>query len=83
MSASRMPTLNPWTFNAKARLAVTVDLPTPPLPDAMAMMFLTPASGGFLSRGVCWYGMFVVLGGGALLPGVCVILCAGKWGCCV
>jgi hypothetical protein len=32
---------------AMARLAATVDLPTPPLPEATTMMFLTPSLGFF------------------------------------
>ena len=32
MSASTMPTLRPWLAIASARLTVTDDLPTPPLP---------------------------------------------------
>ena len=43
MSASRMPTTWPRAARATARLAVTDDLPTPPLPDAMAS---TRAFGG-------------------------------------
>ena len=42
MSASRMPTLAPSFASASARLTAVVDLPTPPLPDAIATMFLTP-----------------------------------------
>ena len=30
-------------LKANARLALVVDLPTPPLPEATAMMFFTPA----------------------------------------
>ena len=45
MSASRMPTLAPCRAQASARFAATVDLPTPPLPEATATMFRTPASG--------------------------------------
>src|SRR4030067_3659972 len=41
MSASMRPTLCPRCFRANARLVATVDLPTPPLPLAIAMMFLT------------------------------------------
>src|SRR5699024_7726899 len=40
MSASSMPTAAPSAASASARLAATVDLPTPPLPEATAMMFL-------------------------------------------
>ena len=36
MSASTMPTFSPSAAIATARLAVTDDLPTPPLPDAIA-----------------------------------------------
>src|SRR5262245_17205808 len=36
MSASRMPTLRPCRAIETARLTVTEDLPTPPLPDATA-----------------------------------------------
>ena len=37
MSASSTPTRRPRAASAAARLTVTEDLPTPPLPDAMAM----------------------------------------------
>ena len=42
MSASRMPTRNPMFRRATARLAVTVDLPTPPLPEATAITWAMP-----------------------------------------
>jgi len=38
MSASNKPTFDPFFDKAIARLLLTVDLPTPPLPDAMAMI---------------------------------------------
>ena len=41
-SASNTPTRAPIFASAVAKLAVVVDLPTPPLPDATAMMFFTP-----------------------------------------
>ena len=41
MSASSSPTLAPSAASASARLAAVVLLPTPPLPEATAMMFLT------------------------------------------
>ena len=44
-SASRTPTLRPSFASPTARLQATVDLPTPPLPEATAMMCLTPGSG--------------------------------------
>ncbi len=37
----------PRRDSAAARLVLTVDLPTPPLPAATAMMFFTPGSRGF------------------------------------
>src|SRR5213080_5460972 len=48
MSASSSPTEAPLLRRAAARLTATVDLPTPPLPDAMAMVCLTP---GRISEG--------------------------------
>ena len=36
-----MPTFAPSAARANAKFAVTVDLPTPPLPDAIAMIFFT------------------------------------------
>src|SRR3989337_3040306 len=45
MSASRIPTLAPSADSASARFTATVDLPTPPLPEATAMMFFTPSMG--------------------------------------
>ena len=44
MSASRSPTLAPSIASATARFTDTVLLPTPPLPEATAMMFLTPGT---------------------------------------
>lgn len=37
-----MPTRAPSADKAKARLTAVVDFPTPPLPEATAIMFLTP-----------------------------------------
>src|SRR5262244_1901125 len=42
MSASRMPTLRPSAESPRARLTAVVDLPTPPLPEATAMIAATP-----------------------------------------
>src|SRR5215471_8351769 len=42
-----IPTLAPRRDSAAARLVLTVDLPTPPLPAATAMMFFTPGRRGF------------------------------------
>ena len=39
-----MPTVAPSAASASARLTAVVDLPTPPLPEATAMMFLTPGT---------------------------------------
>ena len=44
MSASRMPTLSFLAARAMARLTAVVDLPTPPLPEATAMIDLTPGT---------------------------------------
>jgi hypothetical protein len=41
MSASSRPTLAPSAASASARFTAVVDLPTPPLPEATAMMFFT------------------------------------------
>src|SRR4029079_16035357 len=48
-----MPTLAPRRESAAARFVLTVDLPTPPLPAATAMMFLTPGRRGFHG----WFGL--------------------------
>ena len=42
MSASKMPTFRPRSRRPSARLTAVVDLPTPPLPDATAMIEVTP-----------------------------------------
>src|SRR5437868_9092932 len=44
MSASSTPTSWPSVANAAARFTVSVDLPTPPLPDATAMMRVVAGS---------------------------------------
>jgi hypothetical protein len=44
MSRSQRPTRAPRALSASARLTATVDLPTPPLPLATAMMCLTSLS---------------------------------------
>ena len=52
--ASELGYASPSAFSATARLAATVDLPTPPLPEATAMMFFsappnsTPAKPGLV-----------------------------------
>src|SRR3954453_6472413 len=42
-----MPPVAPSAAGAAARFVLTVDFPTPPLPAATAMMFLTPGRRGF------------------------------------
>src|SRR5436190_20732814 len=42
MSASRIPAFSPMAAKPRARLQEVVDLPTPRLPEATAMMCLTP-----------------------------------------
>ena len=60
MSASMRPTLAPFLAKAAAKLTATVDLPTPPFPDATAIIFLTPDSGEAVGSGaggglcLCW-----------------------------
>ena len=49
MSASRTPTVRPCAASAAARLTVTDDLPTPPLPEAMRITLA--ASGTEVSSG--------------------------------
>ena len=44
MSASSTPTRRPLALSPSARLAATVDLPTPPLPEATATMARTPGA---------------------------------------
>ncbi len=44
MSASSIPTVAPSAASASARFTAVVLLPTPPLPEATAMMFLIPAT---------------------------------------
>ena len=40
MSASTIPTLNPFLARPTAVLEAIVDFPTPPFPETMAMVFL-------------------------------------------
>ena len=51
MSASTSPTRAPSSCNASARLTLTVDFPTPPLPLPTAMMWRIPGSFPALSAG--------------------------------
>ena len=46
MSASSRPVATPCAASPRARLTAVVDLPTPPLPEATAMMCLTPGTSG-------------------------------------
>src|SRR6266481_2922675 len=48
MSASSTPTERPFALRARARLAATVDLPTPPLPEATATIARTPGASAAL-----------------------------------
>ena len=52
MSASISPTLCPSAARATAKLAVRVDLPTPPLPEPTKKMFVRVS----LSKGLCFMG---------------------------
>src|SRR5882672_1244095 len=81
MSASSSPTLAPLRPSAQARLIATVDLPTPPLPDATAIACLTP--------GMTWLGfgrlkaertLAVIFRSTAVTPGRSLTsLCAMVW----
>jgi len=51
-----MPTRAPSRASASARLAAVVDLPTPPLPEATAITFFTPAKAG-VCAGTWWAGI--------------------------
>src|SRR5437016_1721444 len=64
-SASRMPTSYPSLRSWTASMLVTKDFPTPPLPDAIAIMFL---SSRFPSRSMPGPGLF------PCGVGVCVVL---------
>src|SRR3954462_6196364 len=46
MLASRMPTFDPNALKPMARFTAVVDLPTPPLPEATAMIAFTPGTSG-------------------------------------
>src|SRR4030095_10674271 len=65
------PTLAPLSANAQARLAATVDLPTPPLPLLMAMTCLTPGIRASFSWD-CW-GEACSSAMTVLLPLLCII----------
>src|SRR6267378_2002265 len=81
MSASSRPTLAPLSPSAQARLIATVDLPTPPFPDATAIACLTP--------GMTWVGfgrlkaertLAVIFRSTAVTPGRSLTsLCAMVW----
>src|SRR5688572_22265386 len=59
MSTSARPTRRPRARSATARLAATVDLPTPPLPLDTAMMRATPSMRGWRETGTTGSGMAV------------------------
>src|ERR1700730_4009799 len=54
MSASRSPTRSPMAARPSARLTATVDLPTPPLPEATAMIERTPGTSGLGGAPRAW-----------------------------
>ena len=54
-----MPTLAPSAASPSARLTAVVDLPTPPLPEATATMFLTPGT-SFTPRCTEWETILLV-----------------------
>src|SRR5436189_3448157 len=65
MSASSRPVATPLAARPSARLTAVVDLPTPPLPEATAMMCLTPGT----SIRAAAAGPCPVRGGGAAAAG--------------
>ncbi len=52
-----MPTVAPSAASASARFTAVVLLPTPPLPEATAMMFLMPGT-SFTPRCTAWETIF-------------------------
>src|SRR5437868_4386937 len=62
MSASMSPTRWPCICRVRARFADTVDLPTPPLPLATAMIWRTPSRTG-IGCGPGCMGFLGLLGG--------------------
>ena len=59
MSASSTPTFRPLAASPSAMLTAVVDLPTPPLPDATAMIEAmpgTPRLPWLCEAGACWAG---------------------------
>src|SRR6185369_17757925 len=54
MSASSRPVATPLAARPSARLTAVVDLPTPPLPEATAMMCLTPGTSMRLGAAGPW-----------------------------
>src|ERR1700676_4143862 len=69
-----MPTLRPRSRRPSARLTAVVDLPTPPLPDATAMMASTPGTpiGDGAPRGAGLPGAAARSGGRAVACGSAV-----------
>ena len=72
MSASSSPARLPSCASATARLAATVDLPTPPLPLAIAMIRLTPGTAAGPACGVGCRPIFRS-GGGFAAAGPCAV----------
>jgi hypothetical protein len=54
ISASKMPTLQPICAKVTAILDVTVDFPTPPFPDEIAIIFSIPGMGFPLIELICF-----------------------------
>ena len=71
MSASSSPTLSPLCASATARFTATVDLPTPPLPEATAITAFTSGSRGAACGAAGGRGRFLrgQHDGGILHPG--------------
>ena len=72
MSASSKPTLAPSAASASAKLTAVVLLPTPPLPEATATMFLTWGNKA-TPRWAAWATIFMVtLADTLVTPGTCL-----------
>ena len=73
MSASSRPARLPSRASATARLAASVDLPTPPLPLPTAMIRFTPGTIAGPACGVGWRPIFRSGGGAGFGAGPCAV----------
>ena len=83
MSASTRPTFAPLAASATARLAATVLLPTPPLPEATAMIFFTPGRMVLLLRMVVTREVIWITTLASLSTIVCTARSQASWMSCL